>query len=465
VGRPRLEVADLFHHHGAAWRRANVGHVSLGQLKVMSAIEHCRSAALGGHVERCQDCGHRRVSYNSCRNRHCPKCQGAAARDWLAAREADLLPVGYFHLVFTLPAEIAPIAYQNKAVVDDLLFRAAAETLLTIAADPRHLGARIGATAVLHSWGSAMNHHPHRHMIVPGGGISLKPAPAEAGGKRWVRCRPGFPLAGASVVPSVPTALPGRLADAHTAGRLTFFGGFDGLRNRTAFAAYLAPLRKKNWLVYAKPPFAGPEAVLACLARYTHRVAIANSRLIGLDHRGVTFRFKDYRRNRRARYRAMTLMPDEFIRRVLLHVLPKGFHRLRHYGLRATAACKTSIARARELIATPIPSRESQQSTTRLVRPASRRIISRCPCCGRPYDHRRNLRARWLTPRPASARCRGRDRNVNDHRHRLVAPSARRDMPLPATHHCRPGACKRRCDAADRCSITPSSAAAAANSR
>ena len=278
--RPRLEVADVFHRHGAAWRKANAGHVSLGQLKVMSAIESCRSAALGGHVECCEDCGHSRIAYNSCRNRHCPKCQGAAAKDWLAAREADLLPVGYFHVVFTLPAEIAPIAYQNKSVVYDLLFRTAAETLLTIAADPRHLGARIGATAVLHSWGSAMTHHPHLHMIVPGGGISLD-------GKHWVHCRPGFLLPVRVLSRLFRRLFLTRLADAHAAGRLAFFGELDGLRSRAAFAAYLAPLRKKNWFVYGKPPFAGPEAVLAYLARYTHRVAISNSRLIGLDDRGV----------------------------------------------------------------------------------------------------------------------------------------------------------------------------------
>jgi hypothetical protein len=266
VSRPRLEVADVFHHHGADWRRANAGHVSLGQLKVMSAVEQCRSAVLGGHVERCQDCGHSRVAYNSCRNRHCPKCQGAAARDWLAAREADLLPVGYCHLVFTLPAAIA---YQNKAVVYGLLFRSAAETLLTIAADPRHLGARIGFTAVLHSWGSAMTHHPHLHMIVPGGGISLKPAPAEAGGTRWVSCRPGFLLPVRVLSRLFRRLFLAGLADAHAAGRLAFFGELDGLRNPAIFTAHLAPLRKKNWFVYAKPPFAGPEAVLAYLARYT----------------------------------------------------------------------------------------------------------------------------------------------------------------------------------------------------
>jgi hypothetical protein len=342
----------------------------------MSAIEQCRSAALGGHVELCEDCGHSRIAYNSCRNRHCPKCQGAAARDWLAAREADLLPVGYFHLVFTLPAEIAPLTYQNKAVVYDLLFRTAAETLLTIAADPKHLGARIGATAVLHSWGSAMTHHPHVHMIVPGGGISLD-------GTRWVHCKPGFLVPVRVLSRLFRRLLLVGLADAHAAGRLAFFGELGGLRSQSAFAAYLAPLRKKNWFVYAKPPFAGPEAVLAYLARYTHRVAISNSRLIALDEQGVTFRYKDYRRDGRERFRTMTLTPDEFIRRFLLHVLPKGFHRIRHYGLLASAGCKSSIARARELITAPAPPIETppEHGDARNAGTGSARRPP-CPCCG-----------------------------------------------------------------------------------
>jgi hypothetical protein len=343
----------------------------------MSAVENCRSAVLGGHVECCQDCGHRRIAYNSCRNRHCPKCQGAAARDWLAAREADLLPVGYFHLVFTLPAEIGAIAYQNKAVVYDLLFRTAAETLLTIAADPKHLGARIGFTAVLHSWGSAMTHHPHVHMIVPGGGISLD-------GTRWVSCRPGFLLPVRVLSRLFRRLFLTGLADAHAAGRLAFFGELGSLRNRAVFTAHLAPLKKKNWFVYAKPPFAGPEAVLAYLARYTHRVAISNSRLLALDEHGVTFRYKDYRRDGQARYRTMTLAPDEFIRRFLLHVLPKGFHRIRHYGLLASAGCKANVARARELIAAPVPpvnpAAEHDEADPAIGVAVDHRPP--CPCCG-----------------------------------------------------------------------------------
>jgi len=341
----------------------------------MSAIEQCRSATLGGHVERCEDCGHSRIAYNSCRNRHCPKCQGAAAEDWLAAREADLLPVGYFHVVFTLPVGIAPIAYQNKAVVYDLLFRTAAETLLTIAADPKHLGARIGATAVLHSWGSTMTHHPHVHMIVPGGGISLD-------GTRWVRCEADFLLPVRVLSRLFRRLFLAALADAHAAGRLAFFGEIEDLRRREAFDAHLAPLKRKKWFVYAKPPFAGPEAVLAYLARYTHRVAISNSRLVALDERGVTFRYKDYRRNGQARYRTMTLSANEFIRRFLLHVLPKGFHRIRHYGLLASAGCKANIARARELMAAPMAPVDPPAVHDTADPHAATDHRPPCPCCG-----------------------------------------------------------------------------------
>ncbi len=280
--RERLEVADIFRAHGFAWRQANAGHLSLGQLKVMSAIERCRTAALGGHVAACQDCGHIHVAYNSCRNRHCPKCQGAAAKDWLAARQAELLPVPYYHVVFTLPRPIADIATHNKSEIYGMLFKAAAETLNTIAADPKHLGARIGHTDGLHSWGSAMPHHPHVHIIVPGGGISLD-------GKRWVSCRPRFFLAVRVLSLLFQRLVLEKLAAAHEAGRLEFFGAHARLAEQRAFTDYLAPLRKIKWVVYAKPPLAGPKAVLAYLSRYTHRVAIANSRLIALDDNEVTF--------------------------------------------------------------------------------------------------------------------------------------------------------------------------------
>jgi hypothetical protein len=366
--RPPLEVAHIFRAAGPAWRAAHAGHISLAQLKVMSAIETCRTAALGGHIEGCEECGHRRIAYNSCRNRHCPKCQAAAAREWLAAREADLLPVGYFHVVFTVPAEIAEIAFHNKAVIYDLQFRASSETMLTIAADRRHLGARIGITAVLHTWGSAMTHHPHIHMVVPGGGISLD-------GERWISSRAAFLLPVRVLSKLFRRLFLTRLHELHTAGRLHFFGDQVALNDQSAFQRYLAPLRKKKWVVYAKPPFAGPEAVLAYLSRYTHRVAISNRRLISFDETGVTFRYKDYRRGEAERQRTMTVSADEFIRRFLLHVLPKGFHRIRHYGLLATAGRKANVARARKLLAAPEPSETEELAPEPAPRPP-------CPCCG-----------------------------------------------------------------------------------
>jgi hypothetical protein len=353
--RERLEVADIFRTHGPAWRQAQAGHLSLAQLKVMSAIERCRTAALGGHVARCEDCAHVQIAYNSCRNRHCPKCQGAAAKDWLAARQAELLPVPYFHVVFTLPAQIADIAYQNKAVVYGILFKAAAETLITIAADPRHLGARIGLTAVLHTWGSALPHHPHIHCIVPGGGISPACPGQRSGGERWIACRPRFFLHVRVLSLLFRRLFLEKLAMAHKAGRLQFFGEHAALADHGAFAAYLAPLRKFKWVVYAKPPFGGPEAVLAYLSRYTHRVAIANSRLIRFDDQGVTFKWKDYRAKARDRQKLMTLATDEFIRRFLIHVLPQGFHRIRHYGLFANGGRSENLARARQLLQVPPP--------------------------------------------------------------------------------------------------------------
>jgi hypothetical protein len=377
--RPALEVADIFRRHAAAWRRANAGHVSLGQLKVMAAIERCRTAALGGHVAACERCEHTQIAYNSCRNRHCPKCQGAAARTWLAEREADLLPVPYYHLVFTVPAAITDIAYQNKAVVYDLLFRAASETLLTIAADPKHLGARIGMTAVLHTWGSALTHHPHLHMIVPGGGLSPD-------GSRWVACRRGFFLPVRVLSKLFRRLMLQRLAAAHTQGRLAFFAGHAPLADDRAFAAFLAPLRKTKWFVYAKRPFAGPQAVLAYLSRYTHRVAISNSRLMACDNAGVTFRWKDYRADGRARHKTMTLATSEFIRRFLLHVLPSGFHRIRHYGLLANGQRRDAIARARQLLdaatAAAAATRAAGIQGEAEESDAAATPGHRCPCCG-----------------------------------------------------------------------------------
>ena len=365
--RTSLEVADIFRSAGPAYRAAHAGHLSLHQLKVMSAIEHCRTAGLGGHVEACTDCGHWRIAYNSCRNRHCPKCQGAAARTWLAEREADLLPVGYFHVVFTLPAEIADIAFQNKGAVYDLLFRAASETMLTIAADPKHLGARIGITAVLHTWGSALTHHPHVHMIVPGGGIALDRS-------RWISSRPAFLLPVRVLGKLFRRLFLARLIALHDAGRLAFFGSMAQLADRRAFLRHLAPVRKKRWVVYAKPPFAGPEAVLAYLSRYTHRVAISNRRLISFDEASVTFRYKDYRRDEADRHQIMTLAADEFIRRFLLHVLPRGFHRIRHYGLLAGSSRKAGLALARGLLAVAPPDNDRPEDPIDPRPP--------CPCCG-----------------------------------------------------------------------------------
>jgi hypothetical protein len=355
--RTSLEVADVFRAAGPAYRAAHAGHLSLHQLKVMSAIEHCRTAALGGHVEACTDCGHWRIAYNSCRNRHCPKCQGAAARSWLAAREADLLP-----------AEIAAIAFHNKALLYDLLFKTASETTLTIAADPRHLGARIGITAVLHTWGSAVTHHPHIHMIVPGGGIAPD-------GDRWISSRPAFLLPVRVLGALFRRLFLTRLLALHDAGKLAFFGQLAHLADRRAFLRHLAPVRKKRWVVYAKPPFAGPEAVLAYLSRYTHRVAISNTRLLRLDEHGVTFRYKDYRRSTPDRQQVMTLSADEFIRRFLLHCLPRGFHRIRHYGLLASGTRKAHLERARQLLALAPPAADETPSEPPDPRPP-------CPCCG-----------------------------------------------------------------------------------
>ncbi len=346
MSRPALEVADIFRDRGPAWRQAQAGHLSLGQLKVMSAIERCRCAALGGHVLRCESCDQTQVAYNSCRNRHCPKCQATAARRWLEARQAELLPVDYYHVVFTLPAPISDIAFQNKAVIYKLLFKAAAETLLTIAADPKHLGARIGVTAVLHTWGSALTHHPHLHCIVPGGGVSLD-------GTRWVACKPGFFLPVRVLSRLFRRRFLEQLVEAHNTDQLQFFGHHQQLENAQAFNDFLQPLRRIDWVVYAKRPFAGPAAVLAYLSRYTHRVAIANSRLIAFDERGVIFRWKDYRAKDRYRHKTMTLDANEFIRRFLIHVLPSGFHRIRHYGLFANKARANNLARTRELLRVP----------------------------------------------------------------------------------------------------------------
>jgi hypothetical protein len=375
--RPALEVADIFRAHGPAWRCAQAGHLSLGQLKVMSAIEQCRSAALGGHLLLCPACAQTQIAYNSCRNRHCPKCQASAARRWLEARQAELLPVEYYHVVFTLPGPISDIAYYNKSVVYGLLFQAAAETLLTIGADPKHLGARLGITLVLHTWGSAMTHHPHVHGIVPGGGLSLD-------GARWVACRPGFFLPVRVLSRLFRRLFLEKLSDTHRAGKLKFFAEHARLADPDAFADWLKPLRHCEWVVYAKRPFAGPDAVLAYLSRYTHRVAIANSRLMALDEQSVTFKWKDYRAKERYRHKTMTLATDEFIRRFLLHVLPSGFHRIRHYGLIANTTRKDNLARARELLMckeTDVPA-DAEMNSVDTADGCDESLTYVCPDCG-----------------------------------------------------------------------------------
>jgi Putative transposase/Transposase zinc-binding domain len=371
--RSGIQVADIFRQHGEAWRVANRGHVSAGQLRVMGAIEACRTAKLGGHVERCADCQHTRIAYNSCRNRHCPQCQWHAAQKWLEARQAELLPVPYFHVVFTLPAEIAALAYQNKAKLYGLLFAAAAEALTTIAADPRHLGAEIGLTAVLHSWGQAMDHHPHIHCIVPGGGLA-------AGDKCWVNCRPGFFLPVRVLSRIFRRLYLEGLARLHATRQLQFFGSRAELLDAVTFQNYLAPLQRKDWVVYAKEPFAGPAQVLAYLARYTHRVAIANSRLIAMDVGKVRFRWKDYRQNGKAK--AMTLSADEFMRRFLMHTLPDGFHRIRHYGFLANGHRARKVALCRTLLDTAEVNCREPASNDKGVAEAAHHEPPPCPFCG-----------------------------------------------------------------------------------
>lgn len=376
MASPSLEVADIFRDHGPAWRAANKGRISLNQFKVMNAIERCRTAALGGHVARCVDCAHEHIAYNSCRNRHCPKCQARAAKAWLAAREAELLPVRYFHLVFTLPKQIADIAHQNKREIYNLLMRASADTVIKIAADPKHLGARAGMISVLHTWGSAMTHHPHVHMIVPGGGLS-------ADGSKWISTRKNFFL---SV--RVLSRLYGRLileglAKLHEAGKLQFFGEHAELIDRNTFDTFLQPLRQIDWVVYAKEPFAGPKAVLAYLSRYTHRIAISNSRLIRLNAQSVTFRVKDYRLKGAGRHTTMTLTTSEFIRRFLIHVLPRGQHRIRHYGFFGNGNRAANIARIRQLLGAKTPDHQHSDDTdTDDTDNLPRTLALPCPCCG-----------------------------------------------------------------------------------
>jgi hypothetical protein len=393
MARPKLEVADIFRRHGARWRAANAAHVGSAQRRVMTAIEICRTAALGGHVERCEDCAHTRVAYNSCRNRHCPKCQGPAAERWLAAREAELLPVAYFHVVFTLPSQVGAIAYQNKAAVYGLLFKAAAHALTAIAADPRHLGAEIGLTAVLHTWGQNLDHHPHVHCIIPGGGVSPD-------GERWISCRPGFFLPVRVLSRLFRRLFLEGLVELFEAGRLCFYNDLAGLADRIVFLAQLAPLRKREWVVYAKRPFAGPEQVLAYLARYTHRVAISNSRLVEMTDEHIAFRWKDYRENGRSRSKTMALTAGEFIRRFLLHILPDGFCRIRHYGLFANGHRAGKLTLCRQLLGAPRSSSEQTTFAAGADQMATPGDPPPCPCCGGRMKLVESFEGSLSRPRP-----------------------------------------------------------------
>jgi hypothetical protein len=368
-------VADIFRRHGDEYRHKHDGHLGRIERRVMAAIEACRTALLGGHAEQCTDCGLVRHAYNSCRNRHCPKCQGLARAQWLADRQEELLPVPYFHVVFTLPAEIAQIAFHNKAVVYGILFKAASEAARVAAADPKHLGARIGMLAVLHTWGQNLQHHPHIHCIVPGGGVSLDEQ------QRWIACRPGFFLPVRVLSRLYRRLFLDNLQAAFDAGDLGFSGALAGLAKRTAFLSLIAKAKRVEWVVYAKPPFGGPAQVLAYLGRYTHRVAISNSRLISLCDGKVTFRWKDYRHHDKAK--PMTLCAEEFIRRLLLHTLPDGFHRIRHYGLFANGQRRQQLALCRRLLEAPTASPPPEVADYReRYRLLTGRSLEICPCCG-----------------------------------------------------------------------------------
>lgn len=377
--RPKLEVADIVRRYGDGYRAEHETSLPSAQRRVMRAIAACRTAALGGHMDACDSCGQQQISYNSCRNRHCPKCQSLARAAWIEQRQAELLDCSYFHVVFTLPEEIASIAYQNKAVVYNLLFAATADTLLTIAADPKHLGAEIGFFAVLHTWGQSLMHHPHLHCVVPGGGLS-------ADGERWVACRPGFFLPVRVLSRFFRRRFLELLERAFERGELEFFSALQALRAPDAFRRYLQPLREKEWVVYAKAPFAGPQQVLEYVGRYTHRVAISNNRLLNIDDGKVTFRWKDYRDG--DAQKTMTLTAEEFIRRFLLHVLPSGLHRIRYYGFLGNRHREEKLAQCRALVSTrSVPLERTCPETPADYRDRyaalTGRSLHECPACHR----------------------------------------------------------------------------------
>jgi len=386
MSRPALELADIFRQYGEAYRAQHP--LPRQSLRVMRAIETCRTAALGGHVEQCSQCDFTRISYNSCRNRHCPKCQNSERRDWLQQRQAELLPVEYFHVVFTVPEPIATIALQNKALVYRLLFRTVAATLLTIARDPQHLGAHLGFFAVLHTWGQNLLHHPHLHCVIPGGGLSPD-------GSRWVACRPGFLLPVRVLSRLFRRLLLAALTAAFDEGQLQFHGELGPLRQRPAFLAHLKTARETEWVVYAKPSFGGPQQVLEYLARYTHRVALSNDRLQALQDGQVTFQWKDYRQPEQKK--VLHLEVDEFIRRFLLHVLPPGFQRIRHFGWLANRHRQSKLALCRRLLCTAvIELLPSSPSCLQMLQHLSQAPAARCPHCGGQLQRGQTLPAyRW----------------------------------------------------------------------
>jgi hypothetical protein len=373
VARSGPEVADVFRLYGQAYREHHDASLCTAQRRVMSAIELCRTAALGGHIEHCDRCDHQRICYNSCRNRNCPKCQGLARAQWLEDRRSELLDTQYFHVVFTVPQPIAAVALQNKQIVYNILFRAAAETLRTIAADPKHLGAQIGFFAVLHTWGQTLCDHPHLHCVVPGGGISPD-------GTRWISCRPNFFLPVAVLARLFRRLFVDYLTQAFDAGDLQFFSSLEPLRMRDAFLRHIASSRKKDWVVYAKPPFAGPEEVLKYVARYTHSVAISNNRLLDINDGRVAFRWKDYRNG--DCHKTMTLSADEFIRRFLLHVLPDGFQRIRYFGFHANRYRAEKLTLCRQLLQMPPPTtREIKKDYRDRYEALTGISLKTCPLC------------------------------------------------------------------------------------
>jgi hypothetical protein len=375
MDRPKLEMADVLRLYGDTYRQQHAGLLPTAQRRVMTAIEVCRTAALGGHVEQCDSCGHKRVFYNSCRNRHCPKCQSLARAEWIESRLAEILDCQYFHVVFTLPEEIAAIAYHNKKLVYSILFRTSAQTLRTIAADPRHLGAEIGFFSVLHTWGQNLLHHPHVHCVVAGGGLSLD-------GDQWIACRPGFFLPVRVLSRLFRRLFLEELEKAFNFRQLQFFSTLESLSNPLAFARYLAPLKSREWVVYAKPPFAGPQQVLDYVGRYTHRVAISNNRLLAIDNGSVTFRWKDYRHHNQPK--TMTLPVDEFLRRFLLHVLPDGFQRIRYYGFLGNRYREEKLARCRQLLgmAAQPETPHSPEDYRDLYERLTGSSLRECPSCG-----------------------------------------------------------------------------------